>query len=76
VNQARHPGDMGVANIKSCKKGAKSARINLQHLTALNPRKNSVLLAKFDANRTNGFQDTGVANIKRGRKALKIKKVI
>jgi hypothetical protein len=50
-------GFTGVANLKSCKKGAKSARIDLQHLTILNPRKNRVLLAKFRAKRSKGFQD-------------------
>ena len=47
---------VGVANLKSCKKGAKSARINLHHLRVPDPRKNRVLLAKFRANRTNRFR--------------------
>jgi hypothetical protein len=32
---------MEVANLKSCKKGVKTALIDLQHLTVLNPRKKS-----------------------------------
>jgi hypothetical protein len=47
----------GVANLKSCKKGAKSAQIDLQHLTVLNSGKNQVRLAKFRANRSKDFQD-------------------
>jgi hypothetical protein len=47
----------GVANLKSCKKGAKSARIDLQHLTVLNSRKYRVFLAKFRANQSKGFRD-------------------
>ncbi len=43
---------MGVANLKSCKNGVKSARIDLRYLTVLNPLKNRVLLAKFRANRS------------------------
>ncbi len=46
---------MGVANLKSCKKGAKSAWIDLQHLMVLNPGKYQVLLAKFRANQSKGF---------------------
>jgi len=57
----RHPSMIerfrGFANIKSCKKWPKSARINLHHLRMPDPLKNRVLLAKFRANLTNGFQD-------------------
>jgi hypothetical protein len=42
---------MEVANHESCKKGAKTALIDLQHLTVLN----RVLLAKFHANWSKGF---------------------
>ncbi len=47
----------GVANLKKCKKRAKSGQIDLQHITVLNPRKNRVLLANFQANRTNQSWD-------------------
>ena len=46
---------MEVANLESCKKWAKTALIDLQHLTVLNPRKNRVVLAKFHANWSKGF---------------------
>jgi hypothetical protein len=52
-----------IANLKSCKKCAKSARIDLHHLRVHDPRENRDLLAKFRANRTNGFRDIAKTKI-------------
>jgi hypothetical protein len=46
-----------IEKFQSAKKGALSARIDLQHFFALNPCKNRVQIPKFGANRTSGSRD-------------------